>query len=142
MSHILDTLPVDKYKLAINWWNNELSINEQNTFAKKHLLSYEVAMVIGNTLKYTSRKKYMDLILEVWEKEVGYNVNTNIATQYEDKILSMAPADREKEIKWVTDRLAEIDGGTFDVKRYLDNPIRFWFEEYRFVINKIQTQNV
>lgn len=64
----------DETKKALDWWNDTLSINEQNAFAKKHLLNYQVSMVVGNSMKYTSASKYKELIHEIWKKETGGDV--------------------------------------------------------------------
>jgi len=42
--------------------------------------------------------------------------------------------DRKESIGWIKKRLYEIDNLLFDSKRYLNEGIRFWFEEYRYVV--------
>lgn len=59
----------DDFTMAMKWWGNDLSLNEQKEIAAKHLLNFEYDMLMGNTAKYTSRNKWRSLIVRVWDKE-------------------------------------------------------------------------
>lgn len=64
-----DGRKIDTQKTAYNWWRHTLSINEQNAYAKKHLLSFEIDALIGSTSQYASAKYQNELIERIWEKE-------------------------------------------------------------------------
>jgi len=59
----------DDFTMAMKWWGNDLSLNEQKEIAAKHLLSFEYAMLMGNTAKYVRPNKWSSLIVKVWDKE-------------------------------------------------------------------------
>ena len=57
------------YSEAQRWWGNDLSLNEQKQFAKKHLLSFQYEELLGDTAKYSTAKRYDEFVNEIWEKE-------------------------------------------------------------------------
>jgi SAM-dependent methyltransferase len=54
---------------ANNWWRHTLSMNEQNTFAKKYLQNYEVDALIGSTAQFASADYHYKLITKIWRRE-------------------------------------------------------------------------
>ncbi|MFA6569683.1 MAG: hypothetical protein WCT77_00395 [Bacteroidota bacterium] len=62
------------------------------------------------------------------------SVNENICKQFLFDFGNL-PIEKQKSFKkWIIDRLIEIEKETFDTKMWLNNPIRFWFNEYRHVL--------
>lgn len=60
---------VNNYTEAEKWWGNDLSLNEQKEYAKKHLKSFEYSELLGDTAKYSKRGRRQKFINEIWEKE-------------------------------------------------------------------------
>ena len=62
---------VNGYSEAEKWWGNDLSLNEQKEYAKKHLLSFEYDELLGSTAQYSvsgsGRRKIF--ITKIWEGE-------------------------------------------------------------------------
>lgn len=65
------------------------------------------------------------------------DLNQYQVTIIENEFKKLSKSELAKSVKWYKDRIREIDNGTFNVTRYLNERIRFWFTEYRFVINKM-----
>jgi len=63
-----NNLTLEPVEEAKKWWNDTLSMNEQNALASKHLLSYQ-AKYITTQIQYVPLRVYNALILEVWKKE-------------------------------------------------------------------------
>ena len=60
---------VNNYTEAEKWWGNDLSLNEQKEYAKKHLQSFEYDELLGSTAQYSKRDRRQKFINEIWEKE-------------------------------------------------------------------------
>lgn len=60
---------VNNYTEAEKWWGNDLSLNEQKEYAKKHLQSFEYDELLGSTSQYSKRDRRQKFINEIWEKE-------------------------------------------------------------------------
>ena len=58
---------------AKKWFRN-LSINEQKIIANEFLASYEVAMLIGDTAKYTSVQKWNQLHVKLYKRFLKLNL--------------------------------------------------------------------
>lgn len=59
---------VRNYSEAEKWWGNDLSLNEQKEYAKKHLASYEYDELLGTTSQYSKRERRQKFINKIWEK--------------------------------------------------------------------------
>lgn len=60
---------IANYSEAEKWWGNDLSLNEQKEYAKKHLASFEYDELLGTTSKYSTRERRQKFINEIWEKQ-------------------------------------------------------------------------
>lgn len=60
---------VGTHSEAEKWWGNDLSLNQQKEYAKKHLLSFEYEELIGNTAQYSKKGRRQEFINKIWEKE-------------------------------------------------------------------------
>lgn len=54
---------------AKNWWHNNLSHNQQEELATKHLDTFSKECLVGSFVKYTSGVKYNECIEQIWEAE-------------------------------------------------------------------------
>jgi hypothetical protein len=61
-------MPLTDFQHASNWFNGTLSINEQRTFAKKHLDEVQHTC-FTSYFKYVSNKYYQECIIQIWQKE-------------------------------------------------------------------------
>jgi 8-oxo-dGTP diphosphatase len=60
---------VNNYTEAEKWWGNDLSLNQQKEYAKKHLKSFEYDELLGSTSQYSKRDRRQKFINQIWEKE-------------------------------------------------------------------------
>ena len=95
---------------AEKWWGNDLSLNEQKDYAKKHLLSFEYSELMGSTAQYSNYERWKKFITKIWEKEgrpksvlpglyaTGGSVDANL-----DRAHGFGPTDMVK-IKNIADK--------------------------------------
>lgn len=62
------------------------------------------------------------------------SVNENYCKQFRFQFGEQPIEKQKTSKKWIIERLIEIDKGTFDTKMWINDPIRFWFNEYRHVL--------
>lgn len=54
---------------ARKWWGNDLSLNEQKKYAKKHLHNFEYSELMGSTSQYSNLNRFEKFINKIWEGE-------------------------------------------------------------------------
>ena len=74
-------------------WFRSLSFNEQKEYANKFLLSYEVSMLMGDTTKYTSKTKWDELHVKLYEK---FQANNLVVSKIDDEIIKHFPKHIDK----------------------------------------------
>jgi len=61
-------------------------------------------------------------------------INKHICDQFVAEFSELSPEkQKERKVSLIED-IYKIDNGLFDTKRNIDNPIRFWFNEYRHML--------
>lgn len=59
---------VCEYTKAQKWWGNDLSLNEQKEYAKKHLLNFEYSELMGYP-SYSTGERRRKFVEKIWEGE-------------------------------------------------------------------------
>lgn len=77
--------------------------------------------------------------IQLIANKVLYPVNNDVLNKDTcenfKKEFSALPKERQEYTKrWIVERLYEIDTGCFDTKKYLNDPIRFYFDCYRHIL--------
>ena len=67
------------------------------------------------------------------EEDLKY-IHWDYVEQLKQQILSLSKGEQDREINWIKNQLSQIDQGTFDVSKNINNPIRFWRNEYKEVL--------
>lgn len=65
---LVDGGGINKYTEAQRWWGNDLSLNEQKEYAKKHLLNFEYSELMGYP-SYSTGERRKKFIEKIWEGE-------------------------------------------------------------------------
>jgi len=95
-----------KYTEAEKWWGNDLSLNEQKEFAKKHLMSFEYNELLGNTAQYSKAGRRKKFITEIWEKE-GSPKSVIKGIYSEGGTVDITESELKEHYDWYVDNLEE-----------------------------------
>ncbi|MDD3875414.1 MAG: hypothetical protein PHT69_02220 [Bacteroidales bacterium] len=91
-----------EYTEAEKWWGNDLSLNEQKEYAKKHLENFEYSELMGSTSQFSTASRRKKFITEIWEKEgrpksiiPGIYANGGEVNEYDYMMLSRLQSDAD-----------------------------------------------